>query len=192
MKKKLIMLASAAAIVITCGVANAADISGTYAVVGIDHCVSGAVGSFNNLQQILSGTSAVGTTVHSGFATFKDGMGSATIASTSTLTNFYSGYQTGAWLDTSTGTSSFTYTVTGDEYTRTFTSNIGTYTTGARTGQTITITGGEPSNGVISKNTPPVLLETNSQPTMELWTFSNGDTVNAFCSNSRTLTKVAD
>lgn len=187
---KRLLLSAAAAIAISSS-AGAVDITGTYAIVGENHCVSGVVGAFNSLQEILSGAAGIGTTRVAGFVTFEaNGSGSATLTEISTFESFSGGRQVGAWLDTATGKSTFTYTVTGDEYVRTFTSDVSTFTTGNRTGQTNTITGNAPFNGVASENIPHVLLEANSQPTLQTWMFSNGDVANAFCSAFRTLTKV--
>jgi hypothetical protein len=125
---KKLLLAGVAAIALT-GNASAIDITGTYASVGENHCISGPVGSFNKLQEILTGSAGIGTTRIAGFVTFKaDGNGSATFTSTSTFENFSSGVQVGAWLETATGASTFTYKVTGDEYVITFTSDVSTYT----------------------------------------------------------------
>jgi hypothetical protein len=67
------------------------------------------------------------------------------------------------------------------------------------------ITGAPPLNGTASENSPPVLTEYNSQPTVETWTLSNPSTTKtvdnvpplatagvqyAYCSANNTLTKV--
>jgi hypothetical protein len=176
-----------------CGLANAAEIRGTYAIVAEDHCVEGPVGSFNSIQVNGTGTAGIGTVVHAGFITFNaNGTGSITSTTTSVYGNFAGGALIAAYIATQNSAVTFTYRVNGDEYVRTSTSEVGTYTTGARTGQTITVTGSEPTNGVISENNPSILLESNAQPTLETWTFSNGDVANAYCSYNRTLTKVRE
>lgn len=189
---KQLLLACATALALTSN-ASAVDITGTYAAVSESHCVVGAVGSFNGSQQNLTGAAGISAASAMEFVTFSaDGTGTSTFIATATYFDFSGGAQVGGWLDTANGTSTFTYTVTGDEYVRTFTSNVRTFTSGPRNGQTQTTTGEPASNGTISGNTPHVLLEYNTQPTVETWTFSNGNVANAFCSIHRTLTKVKE
>jgi hypothetical protein len=96
-----------------------------------------------------------------------------------------------SWLDTASNAVTFTYDVTGDEYTVTTTSSTNTFTSGPNKGVIQTIIGEQPLNGVASENTPHVLIEYNSQPTLQTWTFSSGiPPQNAYCSANRVLTKV--
>jgi hypothetical protein len=106
---KKMVLKIAAALALMSGVANAANITGTYSAIGEKQCVTGA--------------------------------------------------------------GAVAYNVAGDEYTRTTPSDGGTFITGPKTGLTNTITNEEPLDGTISENTPDVLLDANSQPTLKTWTF---------------------
>jgi hypothetical protein len=55
---KKVVLAVAAAVALVSGVANAANITGTYSAIGEKQCVPGAVGSFNAVQEITGGAAA--------------------------------------------------------------------------------------------------------------------------------------
>jgi hypothetical protein len=183
-----LLLSAAAAIAISSS-AGAVDITGTYAVVGESHCVSGNVGMFNPAREIPSAAANITATSISGFAVFNsDGTGTTTTVITTVVNSAVLGE---AWVDAGTVNSTFTYTVTGDEYTLTVTSHVETFTSGGpNAGFTNTVTGEPPLNGIASENSPHVLIDNNSTPTLETWTISNGIIQNAYCSLNRTLTKV--
>jgi hypothetical protein len=185
---KKLLLAGAAVIAIT-GNAGAVDITGTYAVVGETHCVSTNPNQFNSLREISTAIASITSTSIGGFVVFNsDGTGTGTTNSTTVVSNPVLGL---AWVDAATTALAFTYTVTGDEYAITTTSHVETFTSGGPNVELTNTISNEPVlNGTASQDTPHVLTDYNSTPTLEMWAISNGINQNAYCSTHRTLTKV--
>jgi hypothetical protein len=89
-------------------------------------------------------------------------------------------------MSTYEGTIAFTYTVTGDEFTITGSSDSGPANL---LGVNDTLSVGAPTvNGTISNNSPPVLQTATDTPAKETWEF-DGATFYAICLRTRTFTK---
>ncbi len=88
-------------------------------------------------------------------------------------------------------TITFMYTVNGDEFTLTESSDAGTFQSiGLMPAGVSSITGAPTVNGTISQNSPPVLQTFTGTPAQEFWAFTDGTNAYAACLRSRTYTKV--
>ena len=198
MKRSLML--TAAAMLLAGGAANADKLKGTWSFVGNDNCVMGGPFPNNDSGSPAQSTNFVVNGGVQGFAIFNgDGTGTITIGGSWVqaryIANIIPGIGGYTAVDhfsayTYSATIAFTYTVTGDEFTLTETSNTGTLSgLGA-----FTVTGVPTFNGTISENRPPVLQTATGTPAQETWTFGpiGLGPLAALCVRTRTLTKVKD
>jgi hypothetical protein len=154
-----------------------------------------------------------------GFATFSNGIGTITLNGGSAQIQFTNGPGGGANNNSDNATvyslagpaSLVTYQATmsvtvapvagaADEFTLTETSDTLTILVGPGSGQTVSVTGVPPMNGVASRNSPTVLTAATSMPAIEAWIYSGAGvgwptSIPAYsfvCQRTRVFTKVVD
>jgi hypothetical protein len=163
--------------------AYAANLKGTYSFVGHDSCTLTGAG-------VGAGGGTINGTAQ-GFAIFNgDGTGTITVKSDWVVATSNAPPAISTFAPDNIA---FTYTVTGDEFTITETSESGPATNLFGVNAQLTITSPPPVNGTISQNNPPVLLTATGTPATEAWIFdicANCVSNIVTCLRTRTLTKV--
>jgi len=197
---------TAALLAVVPAYAQGISLKGTYSFVGNDNCYLG--GPFSPPPGISTDAAIVLHGGVQGFATC-NGNGTGSIS------------ETGAWLamrmaqflvpDGDVGvapvtglsqfeavpfqfTITFMYTVNGDEFTLTESSDTGSFQSGGLLPASVrSITGAPTVNGTISAKTKDPILQTfTGTPAQEFWAFTDGTNAYAACLRSRTYTKVKD
>jgi hypothetical protein len=171
-------------------IAVAAELRGNYAGTGADTCLYSSLG-FNSQFGVVTGSSVWSssnqTTVVRTFG--GHGKGATNGNSMSMIVPPTPGFLPGASSDDFIV--SFTYTLSDDVLS---TSNVnGTYQgkvlTGSRAGQTYTLSNEPEFMGYISADEKTLVLSTPN-PTVEIITYSNGNSFQRICHRSRVLTKL--
>jgi hypothetical protein len=203
--KRLLMVTAAGLALIT-GDANADTIKGTYSLVGNDNCTTGGPFTSDNDSIVMPNATYYMTNGGvQGFAVFSgDGTGTITIGGSWIQTRYSANVVPGFGQFTSvdhfsvytyTGTITFTYAVTGDEFTLTETSDTNSWTAGPflNAGATFVITGAPAVNGTIAEGNRTLQTATGI-PAQETWNFGNIGLgpLTAICVRTRTFTKVKD
>jgi hypothetical protein len=198
--KRSLMLTAAVAMILAGRAANAANLTGTYSFVGNDNCVL-SQSPFSSEDAVFGGQYGTPLTwtingSAQGFAVFNGNTGTMTVNNIWVAIQYLGNSIPGAgltvvspfFISTYDATIAFTYTVTGDEFTITETSDNGpAFLFGAKTNDGLTVTGAPPVNGTISKNSPPVLQTATGTPAQEVWSFDSA-TFYAMCLRTRTFT----
>jgi hypothetical protein len=181
MKRSLILTATT--MILAGGAASAVNLTGTYSLVGNDSCAMSFSQFSGNPPELFGGqygTPPIRTIngAVQGFGVLNsDGTGTMMVNNSWVVVPYSGNTVPGSRVtivnpflkSTYDATIAFTYTVTGDDFTITETSETGFARLFTR--DTLTVTGAPTINGTISKNTPPVLQTATGTPAQEVWSF---------------------